>query len=795
MKNSKHIYKHYILFSIAIVINGVALAQSSLTGKITDSKTQAILPNVSVYIPSLQRYALSNDSGSYAFNNLPKTNLEVSFTCIGYKSTVLTINLMSASNLDALLEPSVDELQEVLVTSNYNKISENTPFSANSVSLTDIRKFSSPTIMGNLTYQPGVDKISIGNGIGKPVIRGLSFNQILLYAQGTRVENQQWDDHHDLGLTDVGIANVEIVRGPAALIYGADALGGALIFTDEKPAPAGKIIGDANLRFGSNTLGIDGDIGIKGTGNNGFFYGLRVGGSSQANYIQGEHDDDNNSSGNDEEEEPFAFNSKFNNTVAKFNMGLSKSWGTSKISYSFLKQQIGIIEDESAEAGGDKKEEERDREMESPYQDVSTQIISLENTIITGKSKVNVNVAYQNNDRKEYEPTPETKKELAIGLNLNTITYDVKWTSDVEKSFGFTLGSQGTILKNKNNGKEALVPNADVTDFAGYGLARYDFKKLNLLAGIRIDSRHIEAESYEHDGGLEEDTFIVITKQDTVLKPETDFEKDYTPVSFSLGASYHLNENFTVKLNGATGFSAPNYAQLGTYGKHEGTYRFEIGDENLKMIQNFEGDLGAIWENDFVSFNAAGYINNVQNYVYIQNTGDTMVRITPDGTDTLPIYQYLQNDATLSGGEFGFDFHPKSIKWLDVYASYSIISGKLNEGGNLPYIPSNKLIAGLKLTKNKLGPFTGNYVSFIVSNYAKQDNLAEYELATDGYTLLDVHVGASFNLGKQKASFDIFCTNLLNTGYYNQLSLVKYINVMDMGRNIGFRLNVPFGIK
>ena len=133
--------------------------------------------------------------------------------------------------------------------------------------------------MGNLSYQPGVDQITIGNGIGKPVIRGLSFNQIMLYGQGTRIENQQWDDHHDLGLSDVGVENVEIVRGPAALIYGADAMGGALIFVDEKAAAPGTTVGDANLGFGSNTLGINLDAGIKSANKNGLFYGVRIGGT------------------------------------------------------------------------------------------------------------------------------------------------------------------------------------------------------------------------------------------------------------------------------------------------------------------------------------------------------------------------------------------------------------------------------------------------------------------------------------------------------------------------------------
>lgn len=153
-----------------------------------------------------------------------------------------------------MLESSATELGEVLITGSNTKLSEKTPYSVNSISINEIRKHASPSLMGNLSYESGIDKITIGNGIGKPLIRGLSFNRILIYSQGTRIENQQWDDHHDIGLTDVGVQNVEIVRGPAALIYGANAMGGALIFTDEKPAAAGTTLGDLNFGFGSKYI-------------------------------------------------------------------------------------------------------------------------------------------------------------------------------------------------------------------------------------------------------------------------------------------------------------------------------------------------------------------------------------------------------------------------------------------------------------------------------------------------------------------------------------------------------------
>src|SRR5204862_486023 len=156
-------------------------------------------------------------------------------------------------------------------------------------------------------------------------------------------------------------------------------------------------------------------------------------------------------------------NSKWNDMVGKAYIGMSKKWGVSKLSYSYLNQQLGIIEDESnADTTATKvndEAEQRDRDMEAPYQDVTTQIVSLENTILTGKSKLNVNFAYQTNDRSEFEPTDVPKeKVLAIGLLLNTTTYDAKWTSNQEKNFGVTIGTQGTFLKNTNKGEESLVP-------------------------------------------------------------------------------------------------------------------------------------------------------------------------------------------------------------------------------------------------------------------------------------------------------------------------------------------------
>jgi iron complex outermembrane receptor protein len=143
------------------------------------------------------------------------------------------------------------------------------------------------------------------------------------------------------------------------------------------------------------------------------------------------------------------------------------------------------------------------------------------------------------------------------------------------------------------------------------------------------------------------------------------------PVSFSAGAVYHAGSQVNIKLNAATGFTAPNYAQLATFGKHEGSYRFERGDASLEVEQNFEGDGSVSWDGRSLSLTVSAFVNKVNNYIYIANTGDSIVRISSAYHDTLPLYDYRQGDATLTGGELGIGVHPKNAKWVSMNFTYS----------------------------------------------------------------------------------------------------------------------------
>jgi len=772
-----------------------AFSQNSVSGIVTDNRDSAV-SGVAVYIPEFQKYDETKAGGTFILRNTGKGNVHIQFSKPGYKTIIQTISTNdSALVLNVRILPSMMELEEVIVTSNSAALPDNLPYTVNTVELREYRESGATTLMQGLALQPGVDRISVGNGIGKPVIRGLSFNRILVQEFGTRIDDQSWDDRHDIGVSENGVDKVEIVKGPAALAYGADAMGGALIFVDQKPAAAGTVLGDVGLGLHSNTLGLEGEAGLKGTSAKGFFYSVRAGIMSHTSYIQGEKEKEVKKN---TEEKEFAHNSKWGNESVKGIFGLSKKWGVSKLSYAYYHQSTGIIEDEGDNTnmtGAEDTEEQHSREFEAPYQDVSSNVISSENTIITGKSKVNINLAYQYNDRKEYEPIESTNdkkdKELAFGLKLTTITYDLKWTSNPEKKFGVVIGSQGLFQTNENYGLESLVPDAkSISDVAGYALLRYDIGKFNVLAGLRYDMRAMELESYEPAGEENEPVHTIGTK------PEIELEKEYSPVNGSLGIAYHPIEDLTIKLNGATGFTAPNYAQLGTWGKHEGAFRFERGNTAFNVEQNAEGDLGIMWESKSVDVGLSGFYNKIKDYIYLQNTGlkDT---VTDSLQTILDVYDYVQNDATLSGGEATIDIHPSMVKWLDVRVSYATMKGELDEGGNVPYIPANKLTGELTLRAKRLKWFYNPYFTFAAGNYAAQENVAEFEFPSEAYTLFDVRIGLQLPFAHQLVDVNLAVTNLLNTPYMSHLSLVRNapLNIRDMGRDVSIKIRIPFGLK
>ena len=669
-------------------------------------------------------------------------------------------------------------IDTVQITALGQKLAANIPYNIQRVDLNAYLRAPRPQMMLQLSQLPSVSSISSGSGINKPVIRGLSFNHIQLFANGTRIDNQTWDDRHDIGISDIGYNKVEIINGPAALIYGPNTLGGAIIFEQKAPGKNEKTSGYARLGFFGNSIGGNMTAGIRGAKKN-IYFTADASIAMHANYVQGKEEENNQQA--QVEDKPLAANSKYNNIAFKGMFGFSKEKCSHQLTYSLYSQNLGIIENEGDTTGNAiKKPEDRGYEMEAPYQNVVTHILSLENKFIMGKNELTVNAGYQYNLRKEYEPDSLPKsKILGVGLNLQTLTADVQWHTDKNRATGFTFGVQGFYQNNTNTGNFVLVPDAHVSTIGTFVVGHTDYRQWNFVYGLRIDAHQLQM--FRTTAKLSNAGPVI----PSFPAPKQELTKNYTPYSFSAGFVFHPAKQWSIKVNAANGYAAPNYAQLTSYGKHEGTYRFELGNNNLVMEKNIEIDAGIEYHDASITASLGGYINSINDYIYI-NPGS-------DSVGTLRVYRWTQHDAQIGGVEASLTVHPQQLKWFEASLKAGFLSGKLKGGGDLPYIPAGKIITGLTWKKENCKQWQQVYATLQLNNYFKQDKVSQFEEATDGYLLADIFIGASPKLGKgHRWNFTAFCTNVFNKGYFDHLSLVKTIDVREPGRNIGGQVQYNF---
>ncbi|WP_313791549.1 TonB-dependent receptor [Lacinutrix neustonica] len=251
--------------------------------------------------------------------------------------------------------------------------------------------------------------------------------------------------------------------------------------------------------------------------------------------------------------------------------------------------------------------------------------------------------------------------------------------------------------------------------------------------------------------------------------------RDFSSFNGALGAKTAITPNIVAGLNLASGYRAPNLAELTSFGTHEGTNRFEIGNNNLENEQNFQTDLSLEFKNEHVELFVNGFYNSISNYIYLSPTGDVI--------DAAPVYDYLQQNANLYGGEVGLHIHPHPLDWLHFEASFETVTGKQSNGAFLPLIPANSITNTIRIEFEK--PWINNGYSFVkLRNTFKQTNVSVFETPTNGYALLSAGFGGDFKLFDNILSFTLSGNNITNKSYVHHLSRLKADGIANIGRNI-----------
>jgi iron complex outermembrane receptor protein len=736
----------FVLFLHIIKVN----AQNQIKGKVTDVNNEPLI-GASVFLPELNKGIITNQAGEYLISNIPNGKIKIQFSFVGYNTEMKTIDITQPENkVNTTLTIAIIQSQEVVITGGYVNSQHENAVKIDVLKNKDIALSGTPNFMESLTKVPGVDMIAKGQGVSKPVIRGLSMNDILVMNNGVRIENYQFSENHPLGIDDNDVERVEIIKGPASLLYGSDAIGGVINFIKEKPAPVGKILGDYRMQLHSNTLGMNNSIGLKGASKN-LFAGFRFGNKTHADYIQGGGD--------------YVPNSRFNEMTFNANTGYTGKIGTFKLFYDYFKQDLGMtvpaVKPLITKQG---------RKNEIWFQDLEHQLLSSQNSLYLGKFKWDINVAYQNALRK----LQTTLDVPFVEMNLNTITYESKLYFPSNDKSEYIIGLQGMLQNNRNlnNRASQFLPDANINNIGFLGLAQYTFfRKLKVQGGLRFDMYKTETLALGIEG---------------TSGYHAPVNKEFSNLNGSIGATYSVNKKTMFKANFAKGYRVPHLSELTSNGMHGN--RYEIGNENLSPENSYETDLSMHYHGEFLSFDLAGFYNHINDYIFISPTTET----TSSGVG---IYRFSQTNAALYGGEAGIHFHPKSLPWLHIEGTYSSVIGKQENGNYLPFIPAQKFRYEIRAEREKIGFLKKPSIKISALTALKQSNPSPYETETNGYTLVNFSINTDIHVLRQVLSFGISVNNIFDTQYFDHLSTLQPLNYYNQGRNISVSLIVPFGIK
>lgn len=803
----------------------------TLSGTVTDKATGTTIPGATISIPDLRTGAVTDANGKYTISHLPKGIYLVQVSYIGYATFNQRVDLSRISMLNVQLQTSAIETAEVVITG-VSKATEikRDPVPMAAVGKTYIDQHSATTnVIDEIANLPGISAVTTGPNVSKPFIHGLGYNRVVTLEDGMRQEGQQWGDEHGIEVDQNSIDRVEVIKGPASLSYGSDAIGGVVNLLTPPPVAEGKILGSFTGDYGTNNGLLNGSFRLQGN-QNGLVWGTIISGKAAKNY-QDQHDGR-------------VYGTGFREKDARVMIGLNKNWG-----YSYLNASVFDDEQEIPDGSRDSLTRKFTRQISDAdtyrpivpdnilnsygitplHQHVQLYRIYDNSNITIGGGNLIVNLGYEYSHRREFTH-PDQPDIAGLNLHLNDYTYDVKYNFNIGHDYETTVGINGQYQNNSiGDATDFPIPAYHQFDMGPFFIIKKSFGKLDLDGGLRYDSRSISGQAAYIDTAVAFFPSLYTGSNPTgtanVAQQFAAFSKTFSGTTGSFGATYNFSDRFLLKANIARGFRAPSIAELSANGADPGSQIYHVGDPSFKPEFNLQSDIGAFLTLPNVSANIELYDNNIQNYIFqeqILDANGNPERVNPDGSPNpngiYSKFTYVQSKARIDGADVNLDIHPRP--WLHFENSLSLTYGtNLGNGGHvpdslkyLPFIPPLHTHSELRGTFAKgFGSFKNVYAFVGFDHYDAQNRFfSAYgtETYTSGYNLISGGVGGNIVDGNGNTVLKLFIegTNLGNVNYQSNMSRLKYFDnptvpsgvqpgIFNMGRNISFKIVVPFDLS
>ncbi|MGE0354233.1 MAG: TonB-dependent receptor [Gemmatimonadales bacterium] len=719
---------------------------ATVEGVVSDTAGHAI-PGARVIVVEAHRQTTTDEEGFFRIPDLPSGTYSVTFSAIGFASTVRRITVAESTNkVNVSLRPTSIELPSIQITATPNAADPlSSPQPVSVLSGADLRVEQAPSLGETIRDLPGVHSLSTGTGIGKPVIRGLSGTRVLVLEDGTRTESQSWGDEHSPNVETANAQRIEVIRGPQSVLYGSDALGGVInVVPRELPDAIGRpgfVRANADLAYSTNNEQPDGTASIEGaTGSLGFrasFTGRR---SSDIRTPDGT-----------------LFNSA-NRAVGGSGSAIVRGgWGSLKGTVDYRDERLQIHEDPAEDPTA------------TPYQRIGDTKARLELGLPTGNStRLELTLGFERNRRREFEDADAT--DVASGLLAQTATLDAHLHHAPIGPLSGVIGVSGIGENFDVSGEEQHIIPENKTRSAGiFAFEQMDAGRWSFSFGLRYDYRNLNVSA------------DAAPPLGTGTPAQT---RSWNAVTGNVGLLYRVSEPVALVLNLGRGFRAPSAFDLFANGVHEGTVEYDIGNPDLTTEKSINTDLALRVQTSRFRAEVGAFANFVQDFIYPSPTGTT------DPASGFQIYQITQGDARLTGLEASAEYHATPNLHLRTGADYT--RGQNTDLDTpLPFIPPLRVTYGARLEGRRSSWFASPYLSVDGETNAKQTDLSTNDFAPAGYTLMNVGLGFSIPAAPGAVHIDITLRNALDKRYSSFMSRYKTY-ALNPGRNLTIRVGTEF---
>lgn len=727
----------FSMFILFIIIPIAELFGQQLKGIVIDTETKLPLPYATVYIIDLEIATLTDSSGQFILSNSLPPFVKVKISSTGYESAIFLVSTNGEEHIFSLSEKHF-EIDEVTISTTKGTMQKNNVVRVESRRLNELNAIANSSLGEAMTIIPGVYRSSTGPGISKPVIRGMQGIRVVTLLNGLRIENQQWGGDHGMGITELGIGSLEVIKGPSSLLYGADALGGVIYFIDEPYAKQNTFEIGVKTQNESNTLGTSNQLWYKQSKKN---YRFNIAGSYS------NHADYKLPNG------MYAFNSRFSENALKVAFGTNRKNWAIHVRYNYSNSVVGIpgeSEDSLINLMSFQVKEQL-REKLTPFQTYKNHFFSVDNKWFFKMNEVSLLLGQTYNQLSEYEESFDT---AAMNMNLWNSVYSFKIQTNLNEDWSLVSGIQGMIQQNYNapDAEEKLLPNSESFDNGIFSIAYFQKRKWNFQAGLRYDNRTLESK-------------------------EAIFKKNYQSFNFSSGFVRTEKKN-TFRLNISSGFRAPHLSELLADGFHHGALRYEIGDRNLKSEKATQLDLTYEFHHEHFELIINPFFNYIQDYIAVKPI-DSLI-------ENLPVYTFSQiNTVYLYGTDIGFHYHPHFAHWLHLESTFSLIQSESVNEDNIPLLPQNRINTFLKVKFKTTSKFKLDELTLQHTLLTKQSHIALYETESPSYQLFNAALSFKYNT-KNPITFNVGVKNIFNEQYIDHLSRLKNIGLNQQARNVYF---------